>query len=253
LRVWRGSESTVPASRSAAICGQPGGPTIAVSARTQSGSVGESAECPQREPQDLPGRAASGEEWLADPELIEDDAPLRVVLIVADAARDDVDLPQRVERNDRRLVDDLAIEASPELVCEVRVGRLQLECALNVGVDLPVAELGEVRRRTTRKEGGDVVRRRREIGEPGVRSCLHAASWIKRTAGAVVHGVTDALDTRAVAEAAEKAGAERASPRWLSGTQSVTVCPSVPEAATSRRARSRSGASHLPPALGCSV
>lgn len=87
-------------------------------------------------------------------------------LVVADSARNDVDLFQREQRDNRSLVDDVAVDASPEQVREIRVAALELERTLDLGFDATVAEFGPVRRRTTGEEGAEVVGCRGIVGQP---------------------------------------------------------------------------------------
>jgi hypothetical protein len=72
-------------------------------------------------------RPRCGGRLSAEPELSEEDAPLWVVLEVADPFRGDVDLFQRVQRRDGSPVDEGAVDSRPEPVCEVRVARLKRE------------------------------------------------------------------------------------------------------------------------------
>ena len=63
------------------------------------------------------GRPGRG---LPHPELVEQDAPLRVVLVVADSVGDELHLPVGDERHDWGLVDDLLVDLRPELVSRGR-------------------------------------------------------------------------------------------------------------------------------------
>src|SRR5205085_5190153 len=79
------------------------------------------------------------------PELVEEYAPLRVVLVVADATRDESD-PERVLQEDpRRLLDDVVVGLFPESRGRSWIGDLKRAGAGDLGVDPMVAELGKVR------------------------------------------------------------------------------------------------------------
>jgi hypothetical protein len=59
---------------------------------------------------DPPGRAGGLPLPLTDPELVEHEHPEGVKLVVADASRENGQLLRRVERNPRRLVDELGVD-----------------------------------------------------------------------------------------------------------------------------------------------
>ena len=61
----------------------------------------------------------------ADPELVDQHLPHRVVLVVADALREDVDDLRADERHPWRLVDGLAVDALPQAARGARVRRLR--------------------------------------------------------------------------------------------------------------------------------
>src|SRR5262249_34975848 len=82
---------------------------------------------------------------LLHPELVEERAPLRVVLVVADAARDEVRLAEVPFDNPWSLVDDVAVDLAPEFGRRLRVGGLQQAGAGDLGVDAPVTEIPEFR------------------------------------------------------------------------------------------------------------
>src|SRR5262245_31518918 len=90
----------------------------------------------------------------ANPELVDQHLPHRVVLVVADALRDDVDDLRADERHPGRLVDGLAVSALPQPTCGVRVRRLLCLGFDDPTVDPGVAESRGVRVRRAGQERG---------------------------------------------------------------------------------------------------
>src|ERR1700733_11025809 len=81
---------------------------------------------------------------LVDPELVEQDAELGVVLVVADAVGDEVDLARVSEIHGRRLIGELSVRFGPQLGGGWRFGGFGGEGAANGCVELRIAELAEV-------------------------------------------------------------------------------------------------------------
>src|SRR6266581_1880313 len=77
---------------------------------------------------------------LFDPELIQQRPPLRVVLVVPDPLRDEVDDLPVVGRHHRRLREDLALVLLPERAGGWRILRLRRRGAGHLSVDRAIAE-----------------------------------------------------------------------------------------------------------------
>src|SRR5437588_5169354 len=82
---------------------------------------------------------------LANPELVEEQPELRVVLVVLDAARYQVDSGWIEERDPRRPIHDGPIDSRPLVTGGRWIGRLQPEGRSHHPVDGRVAELRPVR------------------------------------------------------------------------------------------------------------
>src|SRR5215467_5272894 len=78
------------------------------------------------------------------PQLVEQDAKRRCPLIVADPFGHQVDAERVDQRDPRRLLHDLPVDALPGAVGRGSVGGLQCGCAGDLAVNLPVAEAGRV-------------------------------------------------------------------------------------------------------------
>jgi hypothetical protein len=106
------------------------------------------------------GEASADNQASANPELIEQHVPERVVLVVADARAEHRHRAQVVHGQPRGVVDELVLDPAPELTCRGGVARLQRRGPGGLRVDPPVAELGDV----------EVVRAVRHEGTPGPRT-----------------------------------------------------------------------------------
>src|SRR5215207_9126094 len=102
-----------------------------------------------------------------DPQLAENDPPLRVVLVVVDPLGHQVDPLRDEQRDGRRVVNDLAVDRRPGRARPGRVGGLQTQCPLDLAVELAAAELGGVEvvgavghKRPTPEPDGEVGGRR---------------------------------------------------------------------------------------------
>src|SRR5829696_1882289 len=85
--------------------------------------------------------------WLLHPQLAQQRAPLRVVLVVPYALGDEAH-ERSVERgDDRSASEDRVLEPLPEPDGLGRIVHLRRRRAVHLRVDRPVAEAGEVRRR----------------------------------------------------------------------------------------------------------
>jgi hypothetical protein len=91
---------------------------------------------------------------LVDPELVEEQGPIGVELVVADACGEKNKSARVVQRHPWGLSDDLVVDARPEASGGIGKAGLEGEGAIHLGVDLPVAELGgvEVAPRAVREE-----------------------------------------------------------------------------------------------------
>src|SRR5438034_11123234 len=86
----------------------------------------------------LTGPALSGS---PHPELVQQNAPLRAVLVVADPLRDEAEDLGRARRNDGRLVGEFSIDLRPQRVRGGLIGRLQPQRPIDLGVESAFAEL----------------------------------------------------------------------------------------------------------------
>src|SRR5436309_1349749 len=89
-----------------------------------------------------PGSDSTG---LLDPELVDQDVPLRVPLVVPDPLRQEVDLLGVVEVDPRSLIGHLVVNLRPDLVRGVGVGDAGLLRLIHLGLDRLVAEGRDVR------------------------------------------------------------------------------------------------------------
>src|SRR4029079_16494360 len=81
----------------------------------------------------------------ANPELVDQHLPHRVVLVVADALRDYVDDLGADERHPGRLVDGVAFRALPQATRGARARSLRRSGLLDLVIDARIAEFGGVR------------------------------------------------------------------------------------------------------------
>src|SRR4029450_9471668 len=108
-----------------------------------------------------------------DSELIEQQLPERVVLVVADPLRQCHRDARVVERQPSRMVRELPGDVAPFFCRNSRASRFERGCMAALHVELPVAELGDVQvRRVVRgeraaaQEGLDKIRGRRVVLVP---------------------------------------------------------------------------------------
>src|SRR5262245_24058135 len=144
-----------------------------------------------------------GSERSAHPELVEQNAPGRVELVVADPLRDEVGGARVEERDPRRFVDELAIDARPEEVRGPRVGHLHAPGILDLLVDARTAEAWVIQGCVAREVAGDERPGRGVVREPGADADLPAARLAHD--GQVRLGVLHDPDGGVEAEQAEPA------------------------------------------------
>jgi DHA1 family inner membrane transport protein len=99
-----------------------------------------------------PGPGTDPERGLTDPELVDEQSPVGVELVVADACGQQNKGARVVYRHPGGLVDQLVVDARPEAAGRIGQAGLDGEGAIQLGVDVPVAELSgvEVPPRTVR-------------------------------------------------------------------------------------------------------
>ena len=79
-----------------------------------------------------------------NPQLVNEQGPVRVELIVADTRGKHDQGARVIDRHPRRLVGDLAVDARPERGGGVGIAGLEHESLLDLRVDPLVAELGSI-------------------------------------------------------------------------------------------------------------
>ena len=82
--------------------------------------------------------------WLAHPELVEEQAPVRVELVVARTCGQNDRGKRAVQRDPRCLVHHLVVDGSPAACGGDGIGGLERQGLLGLGVDLRIAELGVI-------------------------------------------------------------------------------------------------------------
>src|SRR5215467_12071478 len=87
-----------------------------------------------------PHTTATLRDTSADPELVDEQAPVRVVLVVADPGREEGQVSRVVQGNPRCLGGEFAVDGRPACCGRGGIARLGCQRALGLGVDLRVAE-----------------------------------------------------------------------------------------------------------------
>src|SRR5918995_5272688 len=148
---------------------------------------------------------------LPDPELAEQDAPLRVVLIVAYPRRDEGDV-RAVERGDDRSAGkDGILDPPPEPDGLRRVVNLRRRGTLHLRVDRAVAEPGQVHRSLRRardvggaaQKGPDEALGGREVQSPTAEADLRSCSGVGDSRE-VLRRLVASVEARAVPQGLEQ-------------------------------------------------
>src|SRR6516162_91216 len=126
---------------------------------------------------------------LADPELVEEQVPVGVELVVAHVGGKNCEYARVVQRNPRRLVDDFAVDGGPANRGRARAASLGGQCLPGLGIDLVVAELSVVDIASVagnvgiaREHGVDEVRWRWVVLNPAEEPGLYAVTGVPQHA-----------------------------------------------------------------------
>src|SRR6266567_294273 len=117
--------------------------------------------------------------WLPDPELVDEQGPEGVELVVADSCGQHHQGAGVVQRDPGRLVDQFAVDPRPEAAGRVGITRFEHAGLCHLGVDQPVAELAVVDVGRIVREEGAAGEQRADVHRrpPPSATCLDAY-WV---------------------------------------------------------------------------